>query len=181
MYKPGVVPVFLLVAVLNAAPAWSQDSAEALDVADPPFGSLTTEQLQVIAHDIKRLENQPLASDAQEARHVLYNWLQSTPDVSVDVCNSLIVPLTDSSTPYQGKLLMQFYLSSAAFIVEHPEQADNPTAVHLSGLMGALNTYKHLKAEDGRKNPFMEKMEKYKQKKEGAKLIEFVTKELEDC
>lgn len=172
---------FLLVAILSNSTAWAQQTGEVLAINYPSGGTLTADQIDGLARDIRRLENQPLARDAQEARHVLYNYILNSPDIAVTTCEAVMAPLTETATPYQGKLLMQFMLSSAAFVIEHPDQANDPVAVNLDGLIGTLKAYEHLKDADGRKHPFMEKMEKLRRKDNGEKLKSYVEKEVKDC
>jgi hypothetical protein len=67
------------------------------------------------------------------------------PDISVEVCTGYLKPLYDAkSKNYATEIATQMMFSSAAFIVEHPEQAKDRIAVNLAGLEGALKTYESI-------------------------------------
>jgi hypothetical protein len=120
-----------------------------------PSGRLSPEQLASVVAAIRRLEANPLAGDGMEARRNLLVWLTASPDVTVKVCE--IVPTTGETVRYP---FFQFLVSSAAFIIEHPDQANDEVAVNLAGVQGALRTYQVLKARLGNeaKNGAMEEL-----------------------
>jgi len=88
-----------------------------------------------------QLEADPLAPDAQEWRVWLAKWIDEVPDVVVPVCPPLLPPLVRSGRNYAHELAMQVVYSSAAFIVEHPDQQADQQAVFLAGVEGALKAY----------------------------------------
>jgi hypothetical protein len=124
-------------------------SAEAtVNVPVFPSGRLSPEQLASVAAAIRRLEANPLAGDGVEARRNLLMWLTNSPDVTVEVCGD-VAPMAGQGTEASSSVFLQFVLSSAAFIIEHPDQAKDEVAVNLAGLQGALRTYKLLQARLG--------------------------------
>lgn len=56
-------------------------------------------------------------------------------------------PLMESESTYQAEMLLQFILSSAAHMIEHPD--DDQVSVNVGGLEGALTTYRMLKEQRG--------------------------------
>jgi hypothetical protein len=122
-----------------------------------PSGRMSPEQLASVAAAIRRLEANPLAADGMEARRNLLTWLSDSPDVTVKVCGD-VVPTTGQETV--RSVFFQFVVSSAAFIIEHPDQANDELAVNLAGVQGALHTYQLLKARLGKeaKNGALEEL-----------------------
>lgn len=159
-------PSFLVVAALLvlAGTAQAQQPATApapsLGIQAPPRGRLSAAQLEAVARDIRALETNPLASDAMEARRELLMWLTESPDVTVKACLGVMEPLTSSTSRYRREMLLQVFLSSSAYAIEHPDQAGDVARVAAGGLEGALNTYASLKAQLGKDaaDPFMERL-----------------------
>jgi len=153
MRRSGCLILVLLGLLLPAfgREARAQSTAGAdttLGLPEFPRGSLSAEQLAEVAAAIRRLEANPLASDAWEANTSLLAWLIHSPDVTVNVCARMIPAPRENalSSPAAG---MQAMLSSAAFIIEHPDRAPDAAAVNLAGLQGALHSYTIIKARHG--------------------------------
>lgn len=151
----------------------------ALNVPVFPKGRLSPEQLAPVAEAIRRLEANPLAGDVMEARRNLLMWLMDSPDVTVRVCEH-VWPAPPQSSETSGITMTQFLFSSAGFIIEHPDQANDPVAVNLAGLQGALRTYELLKALRGNaaKNRDLEKL---LEKRERGELEAYVRAGLARC
>jgi hypothetical protein len=158
----SILVILGLFFAVPAPGARAQDPAPAeaaLNVPVIPSGRLSAEQLAPVAAAIRRLEANPLASDGMEARRNLLAWLTDSPDVTVSMCQH-VVPAPAQNSETSGITMTQFLFSSAAFIIEHPDQAKDPVAVNLAGLQGALRTYELLKARRGNaaKNRDLEKL-----------------------
>jgi len=87
------------------------------------------------------LETDPFNKDAKTMRQWLFKLITDVPDIHVTICTDLVHPLLGSKNPYEGELLMQQIFSMAAFEIEHPDQADDNTAVQMAGVEGILKTY----------------------------------------
>lgn len=174
-----VAPFFLLLfGLLVTDRASAQETA--LDVATPPKGTLTAEQLRVVAADIRRLEEHPLAPDAKEATSILMQWAIESPDVSLSICTGVTEGLVKSKSTYHAQLLVHFILASAAYVIENPDHPDDTVMVNVGGLEGAIRAYRAMKELEGdsAKDKFMEKMLKVADE---GKLKEHVVKGLEEC
>ncbi|MFL5385650.1 MAG: hypothetical protein ACJ8GN_24295 [Longimicrobiaceae bacterium] len=147
-----------------AESAYAQHSAPAptapLGIEAPPRGTLSRVQLEAVAKNIRALEANPLASDAAEARRVLLMWITDSPDVTITMCGGALKSLSESTSRYHGELLLQFVLSSGAYVIEHPDRAGDVARVTAGGLEGALAAYTALKARQGEQaaDPFMEQL-----------------------
>jgi hypothetical protein len=68
-------------------------------------------------------------------------WLIEVPDISVSLCGELLGPEPRSAKKYTAELVTQTAFSGAAFIISHPDQANDANAVYLAGVEGALQAY----------------------------------------
>ncbi|HLA64560.1 MAG TPA: hypothetical protein VK610_09030 [Rhodothermales bacterium] len=149
----------LLLAVLVFALPVAAVAQEPLNVAPIPEGSLTRDQLQRVADDIRRLEANPLAPDVREARARLITWVVESPDVHVTLCGAVLEPLMDTETEGNGYLTVQHALSMAAYAITHEGTPDRVEA-NVAGLRGMLGTYAALREAWGERavHPFLEEL-----------------------
>jgi hypothetical protein len=109
-----------------------------------------------IAHD---LELDPLAKDAKQQREWVVRWIVAIPDITVDVCFEYFGKLPDPPRGHSEEITQQMVISSAAFMIEHPDKAKDAQAVALSGLLGALKAYEAiLKQDSSARWPFVDKL-----------------------
>jgi len=87
------------------------------------------------------LESDPLNKDAKKIREWFTVWLIEVPDIQIELCGAYLEPVFGSKKNYESEIFAQTMFSSAAFIIEHPEQANDRVAVNLAGLEGALKAY----------------------------------------
>ncbi len=105
----------------------------------------------------RTLESDPLGKDAKELRPWLFKWLTDVPDITVSPCPGLLGPVFGSKKNYASEIFFQTLPASAAFIIEHPEQASDKVLVNLAGLEGALRTYQSiLKTAPKARWPFLD-------------------------
>ncbi|MBV9957085.1 MAG: hypothetical protein JO360_01635 [Acidobacteria bacterium] len=90
------------------------------------------------------LETDPFNKEALGARERVLKWLAQAPDITVDVCTGFVSPLLGNKKNYSSELVAQQILSSAAFIIEHPDKAEEKPAVSLAGLEGILKMYESI-------------------------------------
>ena len=77
------------------------------------------------------------------------------------------------------EITQQMIISSAAFMIEHPDKAKDEQAVALSGLLGALKTYQAiLKQDPGSRWPYADKLI---QMRDQGKLDGYVTETRKKC
>ena len=72
-----------------------------------------------IAHD---LEDDPLANDAKTRREWVIQWIVDIPDITVNVCFDYFGKLPDPPRGHSTEIARQMVISSAAFMIEHPEE-----------------------------------------------------------
>jgi len=101
------------------------------------------EDLQRFVSIARTLEQTPLKADARDDRAWALEWLTNAPDVTVDICLYALGRI-EKNYPYAGEITLQDMFSMAAFVIEHPETANDQTAQHLAGIEGALNAYRSI-------------------------------------
>jgi len=69
------------------------------------------------------------------------NFAIAAPDVHVRVCPALLGDLRRPKYKYRSEISAQLLISNAAFVIEHPEQADDYRAQSVGGMEGVLKAY----------------------------------------
>jgi len=129
-----------------------------------------------VAHD---LENDPLAKDAKEQRAWVIQWIVDIPDITVNVCFDYFGKLPDPPRGYSTEIARQMVISSAAFMIEHPDKAKDEQAIALSGLLGSLKAYQAILKQDP--DSRWVQMDKLVQMREQGKLDDFVSETRRKC
>lgn len=108
-------------------------------------GPSTPEERAQAVRLTRALEADPLNKDAKSAREWLTLWLVEVPDISVTLCTDYLSGLyekkKDRDKNYAPEIATQMMFSSAAFMIEHPDQATDDIAVNKAGLEGSLKAY----------------------------------------
>jgi hypothetical protein len=129
-----------------------------------------------VAHD---LEEDPLSEGAREQRAWVMQWIVEIPDITVDVCFDYFGELPDPPRGHSLEITGQMVISSAAFMIEHPDKAKDEQAVALSGLLGALKAYQAiLKQNPGSRWPYVDKLI---QMRNQGKLDDYVAETRKEC
>ena len=129
-----------------------------------------------IAHE---LEAEPLSKDAKDQRAWVVKWIVEIPDISVDVCFDYFGELPDPPRDHSTEITWQMVVSSAAFMIEHPDKAKDEQAVAMSGLEGALKAYQSiLKQDSSARWPFVDKLVVMRDEN---KLADYVVETREKC
>ena len=91
-----------------------------------------------------RLETNPLGEDAQKARKWLDKWIREVADFSVPSCGHLPENAGKAKPKYAAELAAQMRASIAAFIIEFPDQAEDPNDRIRAGTIGMLKAYESI-------------------------------------
>ncbi|HXO39442.1 MAG TPA: hypothetical protein VN872_12440, partial [Candidatus Acidoferrum sp.] len=62
-------------------------------------------------------------------------------DLHVRICTNLLADLRRPRYKYKSEIGEQLLISSAAYLIEHPDQADNTRAQSVGGMEGVLTAY----------------------------------------
>jgi hypothetical protein len=126
-----------------------------------------------------KLEQAPLELGLAADREWALEWLTGVPDVTVTICPDALGGLVGSNYLYVREIVLQNSFSMAAFLIEHPEAADNQAALQLAGVEGALKAYLSiLRDMPEAKSPALERLA---QTRSRGQLSEFVRKAWRRC
>ena len=88
-----------------------------------------------------KLETAPLDPELGADRGWAVGWTVAAPDVHVRICPSLLADLRRPRYKYKTQMGEQLLISSAAFLIEHPDQANDRRAQSVGGMEGVLKAY----------------------------------------
>lgn len=89
---------------------------------------------------LRRIESRPFGRRVRELRGKMLDWLLMS-DLDTRDCGGLDHLLASANSYIGFDLMVQIPLSSARFILEHPDSAANTLAVRRAGVRGALALY----------------------------------------
>jgi hypothetical protein len=142
-------------------------------------GPSTAEERTRAVRVAHQLEENPLGPDAEEQRTWMVQWVIDIPDITVNVCSDYFGKLPQPSRGHSSEIFTQMLLSSAAFMIEHPDKVKDDQAVALAGLLGSLKAYEAVvKKEPAARWPEVEKLVKVRDE---GKLDDFVADTLVKC
>jgi len=168
----AIAIVTLLIGLVVARPARAQQ---------PPSqrGPSTAEERARAVKVAHELEADPLAKEAKDNREWVIQWIADIPDITVNVCFEYFGKVPDPPRGHSKEIVRQMIISSAAFMIEHPEKAKDEQAVATAGLLGALKAYQAiLKGDPDSRWPYVDKII---QMREQGKLDDFVSDMRRKC
>ena len=148
-------------------------------VAAQNRGPSTPEERMQALQLTRALERDPLSRGARDARAWLVVWLTTVPDITVQVCGEFMKPLLGDKRNYAAEIFTQSMFSSAAFVIEHPDEKDNPEAKYLAGVEGSLRAYESIRtAKPKVKWPILDELIA---KRDAGQLGQYVRERLPAC
>jgi hypothetical protein len=134
------------------------------------------QRLVTIAH---KLEAAPLDPALALEREWAVGFAVAAPDIHVRICPALIAGLHRPRYKYKSEIGEQLLISSAAFLIEHPAQADNGRAQSVGGMEGVLKAYSAIvKAEP---QAIAKSLDALLEKQREGKLADAVWEIVKDC
>jgi hypothetical protein len=165
----AIAIAILLLTFCAVRTAWAQQKR----------GPSTAEERARAVKVAHQLEEDPLAKDAKENREWVYKWIEDIPDITVNVCYDFFGTLPKPPRGHSLEIVNQMAISSAAFMIEHPDKAKDEQAVATAGLLGALKSYQSiLKREPDARWPFVDKVV---QMRDQGKLDDFISDTRRKC
>jgi hypothetical protein len=145
----------------------------------PQRGPSTAEERARAVKVARELEDDPLAKEAKDDREWVIQWIVDIPDITVNVCFEYFGKMPNPPHGHSKEIVRQMIISSAAFMIEHPDKAKDEQAIATAGLLGALKTYQSiLKKEPDARWPYVDKVV---QMRDQGKLDDFVTDTRRKC
>ena len=111
-------------------------------------GPSTAEERARAVKVARQLEEDPLGKDAKEQRAWMIQWIIEIPDITVNVCAEYFGSLPNPPRGHSQDVFTQMMISSAAFMIEHPDKVKDEQAVALAGLLGSLKAYEAVLKQD---------------------------------
>ena len=132
LYSLFTVPA-LLIALVAACPGLAQEST----------ASSAEDRAQALAL-VKQLEEDPLASGAENARQWLTSFVVNAPDLYVSTCPELLGPLNGSGKNGAPELVGQLYFGNAAWALQNLDKQQDREAMYVGGLESTVRLYEKL-------------------------------------
>jgi hypothetical protein len=108
---------------------------------DAKRGPSTTEERKRFVAITHKMEAAPLDESLRTEIRWALGWLADVPDVSVTICLAPLGNFTKQKYKYEPQIFGQFTFSMGAFLIEHPDKADDKVAQYIVGVEGALKAY----------------------------------------
>src|ERR1044072_2309485 len=110
-------------------------------IAQNQRGPSTAQEREMAVKAARLLETEPFHKDAKKMREWLLLLLIGVPDIRVELCTAYMAPEKPSDKNFGAEIFNQTMFSSAAFVIEHPDQANDRGAAPLAGVGGAVKGY----------------------------------------
>jgi len=134
------------------------------------------QRLVAIAH---KLEGAPLDPALAPEREWAVGFVIAAPDIHVRICTHLLGDLRRPRYKYKSEVGEQLLISSAAFLIEHPDQADNSRAQSVGGMEGVLKAYSAIIQADPQATA--KSLDALLERQREGKLAEAVWEIVKDC
>ena len=134
------------------------------------------QRLVAIAH---KLEAAPLNPALGPERAWAVSWIVAAPDIHVRICTSLLSDLRRPRYKYKSQIGDQLLISSAAFLIEHPDQADGIAKQSVGGMEGVLKAYSAIIKADPQATA--KSLDALLEKQRDGKLADAVGEIVKDC
>lgn len=125
------------------------------------------------------LEKAPLDPALANDREWALAWLTEAPDITVTLCGDALGGILDSKYPYRSQILFQDMFGMAAFVIEHPESANDMDAQQLAGITRALEAYRSILRV--KPQPKSRELDKLLEIEAAGKLPDFARKAWASC
>jgi len=161
------------------SPSSNTPASTQAEPAKPAAKHSTPEDRQRLVSIAHKLEAAPLDRSLEPDRDWAVKWVVAAPDVHVRICTSLLAELRRPRYEYRPVLSAQLLISSAAFVIEHPEQGIDASAQSVAGMEGVLKAYSSILKE--KPQATAKSLDDLLQKQKAGKLAETVRGKTSNC
>lgn len=150
-----------------------------LAVAMQSHDPASAEQRQRVVTIAHKLESSPLDQALFPEKEWAKQWVRENPEVRIRMCMQLLPDLRRPRYKFRAEIVDQMMLSSAAFLIEHPDKAGDHLAENVGGLQGVLKAY----AAIVKSNPDarVQALDEILEKQNRGKLVEFARETIQVC
>jgi hypothetical protein len=142
-------------------------------------GPDSAEQRQRVVAIAHKLEAAPLDQTLFPEREWAKQWVLENPDVRIRMCMQLLPDLRRPRYKFRLEIVDQMMLSSAAFLIEHPDKAGDHLAENVGGLQGVLKVYAAI--VKGNPDAHVPALDEMLEKESRGKLVEFARETIKAC
>jgi hypothetical protein len=175
----AVASLILGLSCVQAAQAQQQQPPDQQEQQPHQRGPSTAEERTRAVKIARALEADPLAKDAKENREWVIQWIVDIPDITVTVCDEYFGTVSKTTKGHAREVINQMVISSAAFMIEHPDKVKDEQAIATAGLLGSLKSYQAiLKQEPDSRWPYIDKIVMMRDQ---GKLDDFVSDTRRKC
>src|SRR5260370_28850615 len=107
----------------------------------PDRGPSTPEERQRFLNFAHKVETVPLDDSLHPEREWATLWLIQVPDIHVNLCTAPLGDFMKKKYKYSSEIVGQLMYSTAAFVIEHPERANDKTAHYVAAVQAGLTAY----------------------------------------
>ena len=143
-----------------------------------PRAATTPKERVKFVRIARNLEINPLAFNAVQQRQWATEFIVKAPDLHLELCEPVLHPLQHGNDNYNSQLSMQFMVSSAAFMLQHPKVKD-PIKIQTAGVEGTLKAYQSILKVD--KNAHFDFLDGLMQQKKDGQLENYVASVSSTC
>jgi hypothetical protein len=163
---PRLLPILPLLFFLLASSAQSRGPASADE----------RQRVVAIAH---KLEAAPLDHALFPEREWAKQWVIENPDVRIRMCMQLLPDLRRPRYKFRLEIVDQMMLSSAAFLIEHPDKAGDHLAENVGGVQGVLKAYSAIVKSNPEAR--VQALDELLEKERRGQLVEFARETIKAC
>jgi hypothetical protein len=145
----------------------------------PKRAPSTPEERQRFLALTRKLEQSPLDKSLYADKRWGLDWIDAIPDINVSICPTILgEDFATSNYKYAADIQAQVVFGNVAYLIEHPDKANDHVAQYAAGVDSALKAYKSiLKADPVVSRP----LEKLLQTQSQGKLADFVRESSRPC
>ena len=145
----------------------------------PKRSPSTPEERQRFLALTHKLEDSPLDKSLYADKKWALKWIDDIPDINVTICPTILgEDFATSNYKYAAAIQGQVVFGNVAYLIEHPDKANDHVAQFAAGVDSALKAYKSiLKADPVVSRP----LEKLLQTQSQGKLADFVRESSRPC
>lgn len=152
--------------------------ALAIPAMAAPHAASSAKQRIKFVRIARNLELNPLAFNAVQQRQWATEFIVNARDLHLELCEPVLSPLKASDQNYNNQLSMQFMVSSAAFMLEHPKVKD-PVKIQTAGVEGTLKAYESILKVD--RNAHFDFLDGLMEQKKSGQLETYVASVSSGC
>jgi hypothetical protein len=145
----------------------------------PKRAPSTPEERQRFLALTHKLEESPLDKGLYADKKWALKWIDDIPDINVTICPTVLgEEFATSNYRYAPDIQGQVVFGNVAYLIEHPDKANDHVAQYAAGVESALKAYKSiLKADPVVSRP----LERLLQTQSQGKLADFVRESSRPC